>query len=303
MGMIPELFGTRFDLPDGGHLDLLLGDTVAEESILTVLDDVVIEGFTGSKVDTLGHKRQYVDGRQVKGQHDDTASPERASRTADAVGGGGGQLGGDRAGIVSRAVDRIKAFGSAALATKAGKILVAAEHRLGIVAHKTRDMAVEAAKRRRPPMDAAGVARLTRVLYVLDFAGSYVSGGIALSVAGPVAGKVAMFLPNVSVLYVAYATVRDPVAVWAGARAVVRATLSGAGPVHESAPPEVAGRLADLLGREDGDWREAVFLAAFAETGDANRAADLAERAPPMPDAAAFPTPTADDFGGEDAGE
>lgn len=219
--------------------------------------------------------------------------------------GGGGGAGADAGGLVSRAVARLKAVGSAALNTRAGRFLTRVEHALSILAHKTREVAAAAAARRRPPLGEERIARLTRLLAVADFVGSFVAGGIVAATVHPIAGKVtSTALPSVSVLYVAYSAARDPAGTWAAARQVVADTLKGRS-VHESADgisDGLADRLAALVAGDDADWREAVFLAALAEVaGDRpaavviEHAVEVAESAPPQP--ATLPTPTPADFG------
>lgn len=209
-------------------------------------------------------------------------------------------------GRVARAVDAVKRFGSAAMQTRVGKIVAGAEHKLAIVAHKVREVAAEAARRRKPPMSEDGVKRLTKVLAIADFIGGSLAGAAIGATVSPVAGKItSTSLPTASVLYVAYSGVRDPAGTWAAARQVVRDTLTGKAH-HESVmesetlTPELADRLAAILDGPDADWREAVFLAAIAETGDADRAVEIAAAAGPAP--AELPTASADDFGGEDDG-
>lgn len=201
--------------------------------------------------------------------------------------------------LVGRAVGRLKAVGSAALDTRVGRFLVRAEHTLALIAHKTREVAAGAAARRRPPLDADGIARLTRVLAVADFVGSFVAGGVVAATIHPLAGKVtSTSLPTVSVLYVAYAAVRDPAGTWAAARQVVADTLRGRAAAHEAAEPAaLADKLAALFAGPDADWREALYLAALAATDDPDRAADVAARAGETP--ADLPTPTPADFGEE----
>jgi hypothetical protein len=199
---------------------------------------------------------------------------------------------------VHRAVAAVKKFGSAAMQTRLGKVIVWAEHKLAVIAHKTREVAAEAGRRRKPPMTEDGIKRLNRVLAVADFIGGTVAGGLIGATVHPLAGKfTSTSLPTVSALYVAYSAVRDPAGTWAAARQVARDTLAGKSHAHEGTTPDLADRLAALLGGDDADWREAVFLAALAETGDAARACEVAEAAGPMPEQ--LPEPTADDFGGE----
>jgi hypothetical protein len=190
--------------------------------------------------------------------------------------------------------------GSAALHSKLGRVLMAVEHGLGIIAHKFRDVAKEAALRRKPPMSADGVQRLGRLLAVADFIASGVAGGIVGAVIHPVAGKItSTSLPTVSVLYLAYSAARDPAGTWAAARQVAHDTLHGTG--HKAAelgdPGSLADALAALLSLPDADWREAVFLAALAEGVTPERAAQVAAAAPAQP--AELPTATPADFGEE----
>jgi hypothetical protein len=195
---------------------------------------------------------------------------------------------------------RLKAVGSAAFNNKVGRFVKAAEHKLAWVAHKTREVAVEAARRRVPPLVEAALKRLERALFVADFVGGYVSGGVIAATVNPYLGKfAATSLPSASILYVAYATVRDPAGVWAAAWQVVRDTL--AGKAHESAPAggfDLAAALADLLADDaTADWREAVFLAALAADPEhPGRAVAVAAGAGAMPET--LPPPTEADFGG-----
>jgi hypothetical protein len=107
------------------------------------------------------------------------------------------------------------------------------EHRLLYAAKKTQEVAVAAAKER--GLDPARVEKLKRALYVADFLGGYVTGGAALAVAGPYAGKAAAVMPSASVAYLAYSTAKNPAAVWRAARAVVRATFAKGTPAETPA--------------------------------------------------------------------
>ncbi len=199
----------------------------------------------------------------------------------------------------ARALDRVKAIGSAALNTRVGRFFKAVEHKLMILQHKTRDIAMAAAKNKPPPpLTAEQTDRLSRTLFIADFIGGYITGAAGAVIGGAVGAKIGAILPSASVLYVAYATVRDPAGVWAAARAVVKATIRG-GSTHEGKIPGLAEMLAELLSGPDADWKESVFLAALAEGATPERALEVADGAGDMPEE--LPQATPEDFGETDS--
>ena len=202
--------------------------------------------------------------------------------------------------VAGRAVERLKAIGSTVLNTRVGRFVQAAEHRLSIVAHKTRAVATEAAKRR--GLNESQTASLTKTLAIADFFGGYVTGGVAGATLGPLAGKAAMFLPSVSAMYVAYSTARNPAATWGAALKVARDTLHGTTDhAAFAAGLEPADLLAAMFAGVDpdtADWRQAVFFAALSQGADFATAVDVAADSYPMAD---LPEPTLADFGFEES--
>jgi len=179
---------------------------------------------------------------------------------------------------------KARELGNKAMNTKVGRVLKEAEHKLGIAAHKTRDVAVKAAEMR--GLDEGQTKKLKASLAMADFFGGYVSGAAAGAVAGPLGAKVAMFMPSASAVYLAYSTAKDPVATWKAALQVVEessidprhvaSAFSKAWFATESAYHWVDA-LADLLKAdpETSDWRHALFLAALAATGDPEHAIEF----------------------------
>jgi hypothetical protein len=207
---------------------------------------------------------------------------------------------------------KIRSYGSRALDTKIGRTVMAAEHKLAIAAHKTREIAREAATAR--GLDADRAERLGRILAIADFAGGWIAGGATAAVAGPLAGKaVSLTLPTASALYLAYSTARNPLATWKAARkAIGSMSVSPVGaakdfkaawkgeqhhsleswlemlyasesdPGHTDAESDAAVRLADLLSNaDDPDTVTALFLAALANTGHATAALEATESVDP----------------------
>jgi len=179
---------------------------------------------------------------------------------------------------------KARELGNKAMNSKVGRVLKEAEHKLGIAAHKTRDVAVKAAELR--GLDEGQTKKLKASLAMADFFGGYVSGAAAGAVAGPLGAKVAMFMPSASAVYLAYSTAKDPVATWKAALQVVEessidprhvaSAFSKAWFATESAFHWVDA-LADLLKAdpETSDWRHALFLAALAATGDPEHAIEF----------------------------
>lgn len=117
-------------------------------------------------------------------------------------------------------IGRVRKYGQAALDTKVGRTVLELEHKLGIAAHKTREIAEQAAQKRGLPPEKT--ERLKKWLTYLDFGGAWVAGGVATAVAGPLAGKVAsLTLPTASALYLAYSTAVNPQATWEAAKKAV----------------------------------------------------------------------------------
>lgn len=204
---------------------------------------------------------------------------------------------------IKKAMARLKEVGHAALANKVGRFLVAAEHKIFYVAHKTRDIATAAAKRR--GLSGKRTERLQRVLFIADFVGGYMTGAAGAYVGGAVGAKVGMAMPSASLLYLTYSTVRYPVATWQGARDVVRDMLSkhsatethkalddgtllpengegeAEGPQNEvAAKPLEQDAIADLIAEHiTTDWEEAVFLAALSEGVSVEHAIGMVKKA------------------------
>lgn len=150
---------------------------------------------------------------------------------------------------------------------------------------------------------------LGRVLALADFAGGYGGAALGYAAAGPIGGKVGSFMPTTSVVYLAYSTARDPLATWRAAKRLARTRLANAGRVAGKAASAVASgldkvadasqrltglvrlegdavevysadasaSLADSLrGAVDLDWWQAVVMAGLGESGDPQKAAELA---------------------------
>lgn len=194
---------------------------------------------------------------------------------------------------------KVRDLGHKALNTRVGRTLKAAESKLMVVSHKTRDIAANAARRR--GMTEENAARLARTLAVADFLGGYVTGIAAGATVSPWAGKAASMLPSVSAVYLAYSTARNPAATWRAAREVLgQMSLSPAGAgrdllaawrgqepaAHASTFAAGAGwvdALAELLHADPrlADWRQAVFLTALGGGAvDPAEAVRLAAAAP-----------------------
>ncbi len=160
------------------------------------------------------------------------------------------------------AVDKVKKYGEKALQTKVGRFVKQAEHKLFYFAHKTRDIAVDAAQRR--GFDKEKTDKLARTLAIADFAGGYVSGGAAALTLSPAAGKLAMYLPSVSALYLVYSTARSPVSTWMAAKSIMSKRKSDE-PVTNAVQNDFAEGLADLMDEyEDTDWVQTVVLMAVS---------------------------------------
>jgi len=244
--------------------------------------------------------RAFADGSPRAGLVPKTGDPEHPGRWV--------RPGGDESGPTGRpagAFGKLRSLGSAALDTKVGRLLQAAEHTLSIAAHKTRDVAVEAARRRGHTPEQA--ERLKRTLAVADFVGGYVTGAAVGTAVSPAAGKAAAFLPSVSALYLGYSTAVNPAATWKAALEVVRrssldprglladlgAAWSGGAVVRHADGAGWVDDLAALLAADEqtADWRQAVFLAGLVASGDPAAAVELAgQSARPGPGPADEPT-------------
>ncbi|MBA2226728.1 KTSC domain-containing protein [Thermogemmata fonticola] len=185
----------------------------------------------------------------------------------------------------------------------------ALEHVALYAAKKTQVIAAGVGRERGWPPEKVEAFRQS--LYWADFVGGYVTGGMALATLGPVAGKAAAVLPSASAVYLAYSTVRNPLAVWRAARRVLRQTVTEnveaashiatgiarrlRGRKHEKAMAQRVWyeHLADLLDQHpDPDWVWALFLAATAHTqGDVPKALALVQKALSSQKKAKSPTP------------
>jgi hypothetical protein len=262
-------------------------------------------GFTGTITDTAGHKRQYVDGKQVKAQQagGDQGKGGAGARTPPAA-----EVPDEKA-DAEKLAGQVKDKGKIAKAkeavrtklekTRGGRAVLAMgdagawlfhhfEKRAMYVAKKTQAIAVEAAKAR--GLSDEGTEKLKRALAAADFLGGYATGGAAAAMGlPPLAIKAAAVAPSASVIYLAYSTARNPLATWKAAKKVVGETFAkGGASKHESEEvpltvgPELATAVADRIGRSDVDseWWLACFCAALAATkGDAGRAVELADAA------------------------
>jgi hypothetical protein len=255
-------------------------------------------GYTGTVTDAAGRKQTYADGVHVAGTGgtppgaDARTSPQQSdAATANAQHDAAPAAEKGRFGkLKEKLAAKLQQTrgGRAVLAMGRGGLWLfhQAEHRLLYAAKKTQEIAVQAARER--GLSAEATDKLKRTLYVADFVGGYATGGAALAVAGPIAGKVAAVMPSASVAYLAYSTAKNPLATWRAAKKVVADTFAKGGSKHESQTdglhfgPELAGMLADRIGRSDvdGEWFVAVFAAALAHThGDAAKALELADAA------------------------
>lgn len=192
----------------------------------------------------------------------------------------------------SSAFGKFNTFKDKVLDTKIARFVKTAEHKLSIVAHKTRAIATQVAIEKGQSPEQA--ARLGKVLAIADFLGGYVTGAAAGLTMGPAAGKVAMFMPSASALYLAYSTARNPRETWKAALTVVKNSslhpkhavsdakyVWSGGPTEAHADghvPEWVGKLADVTSgdSDDAEFRYAVFLAALATAGDPDAAVSLA---------------------------
>lgn len=253
-------------------------------------------GFSGTVTDAAGRKQTYVDGVHVSGAKPGadarTADPHAADSTAAAAQHDAAPKGEQGKFAKAKAAITAKLQG-----TRGGRAILAMgkgglwlfhklERPLLIALHKSNELAVTAAKER--GLSDEATAKLKRALMAADFFAGYATGGAALAATGSVwAAKVAAVMPSVSVAYLAYSTVRNPLATWKAARQVVAATFSRG--MHESEEgstfslsPELAGHIADRIDRSDvdTDWWLACFHVALAYTeGDAERAVELADEA------------------------
>ncbi len=198
----------------------------------------------------------------------------------------------------ARTIDRLKGVGSKILATRVGQIVMAAEHKLSIVAHKTRDLAEETLKQRGYPPEKA--ASFKTQLAVADFIGGFATSGAVAATGNLLAAKGVGFLPSASALYVAYSTVAHPAATWAAARKVVSQTMSKHHDVKESfhEGSDFAEQFAKLYDGVDvnvGEWRVALFLNAMAQGAHVDAAFKIAMEAGDPQET----EPTDADFGGE----
>lgn len=198
----------------------------------------------------------------------------------------------------AKVVDRLKGVGSKALNTRVGQIVMAAEHKLSIVAHKTRDIAEQALKERGYPPEKA--ASFKTHLAIADFIGGFATSGAVAATGNLLAAKGVGFLPSASALYVAYSTVTHPAATWAAARKVVAQTMSKHHEVTESLHDgsqfaEEFARLYDGVDVAVGEWRVALFLNALAQGADSTAALKIAIEGGDPQEA----EPTDADFGGE----
>jgi hypothetical protein len=276
----------------------ILGTDRAESEVTDEVGRWLLEhGFSGTVTDAAGRKQTYVDGKHVSGQHGDDGSAgahttheqdtAAASQQHDSAPA-------EEKGRFAKAAGAIKAKlqksagGRAVLAMGKGGMWLfhKIERPLLYAMHKTEEVAVAAARERGFSDEAT--AKLKRNLLAADFFAGYITGGAALAIAGPVAGKIAAVMPSVSVAYLAYSTAKNPLATWRAAKKVVANTFTRGATVHESEQertritPELAGSIADRIDRSDVDseWWTACFHAALAHTlGDVAKAVELADAA------------------------
>ncbi len=260
--------------------------------------------------------KHFVGGQFIPGDVLDKASP--AERAAVGAGGDPGD-GGKPAEPKPTFFGKARRFKDKVLDTKIGRLAVVAEHKMFLAAKKTQAVAIQAAKER--GLSQTETDRLHRTLATADFIGGY-GGALAVgSVAGPLAGKVAAYLPTASAAYLMYSTARNPKATWAAALKVakessvnpmdlgreIRDAWKGTGGAHLSdAAPTTAQRLAALLRVDDpelSEWRAALFTAAVASGKDEAAALAIAEgeRGRAVPELTDTDDPAALGMGGDDA--
>lgn len=249
-------------------------------------------------------------------KRDDAAAAAKGDGGPPALPAHGGQGGGgaadnakERAGHLER-VKRIGAklgeWKNKAMATRVGRAIHHVEHALFIVAKKSQQVAVEAARQRGATPEQAD--RLAGVLGTADFLGGFVTGGLVGLTGSLTAAKVASYLPSASAAYLIYSAGRNPILTWSAAVKVAKQTvgLEKGPPAAKHADAEgFAAAAADrLLGYspEEEDWRHALLVACLAHAGgDKAGALDLFDRAIQTPMPAELPEPDAADFGPDEA--
>jgi 2'-5' RNA ligase len=239
-----------------------------------------------------GTDGKFISGADIEAAKSDPAKaaelrervrPEDAVKLNTALGGDGKTEPAKPPGAFRRAAGFV-------MNSKVGRTAQAIEHTLAVVAHKTRDIAEQAAKNRN--LDENQTDRLKRALAIGDFVGGWVAGGVATAVAGPLAGKVvSLTMPSVSAAYLAYSTARNPKATWAAARKVVsesnlspKAALGNiaaawSGKRADHAEFDIPTTLANLfagVSEEEGEFRLAVYLAGIQAGASPQDAIQLA---------------------------
>lgn len=259
--------------------DMQRPESLLESEEVRELDRVLLEqGFTGQIKDKAGHSRCYSGGKPVPCP--DAAPAPQQPQAKPGLIARAERLQAHISERITANLDRLAESGTAGYLTAEGirgfvAVAKFAEHRLLYASHKSREIAIEAAKRR--GLSEEKTAVVSRTLAVADFAGGYVTGGVALAMAGPWAGKIASTLPTASLAYIAYSAAKDPVATWAAAVDVMKKSLWLK---RESLADglDLADFLADL---DDSqlDWANALILAGIASGLSVRGAVGATERA------------------------
>ena len=156
------------------------------------------------------------------------------------------------------------------------------EHKVMIGFHKTRELAVEAAKQR--GMSDESAVRLGKVLATVDIISAWtVNMPATLAVTGSfTAAKISSWVPVASLSYLAYSTARNPMATARAAKAVIggKHAKTQEAWLWEDIDANLTGVVADRLqaASEQQDWYVALLSAALdANGGNLQLAIDQAD--------------------------
>ncbi|WP_162660691.1 hypothetical protein [Tuwongella immobilis] len=161
------------------------------------------------------------------------------------------------------------------------------EHKVMILAHTTRKVARQAAREQGLPPEH--IKRVSKILAVADFIGSYATSAGGLVVGGAIAGKpgavvgklLGMGIPIGSAAYLAYSTARNPMATIRAAQKLVKGAIHEDDLEHHSRDQELsnAALLLDSISQQwNPDWYTALLHAGLDHTGgDVPRAVRIAD--------------------------
>ncbi|WP_162657357.1 hypothetical protein [Tuwongella immobilis] len=156
-----------------------------------------------------------------------------------------------------------------------------------ILAHTTRKVARQAAREQGLPPEH--IKRVSKILAVADFIGSYATSAGGLVVGGAIAGKpgavvgklLGMGIPIGSAAYLAYSTARNPMATIRAAQKLVKGAIHEDDLEHHSRDQELsnAALLLDSISQQwNPDWYTALLHAGLDHTGgDVPRAVRIAD--------------------------